>query len=177
MRWINHDEGAGCYYVTATLAHWMPLLMRRKVRQCIAKELLTALDDCDAQLNAYVMMPDHCHLLLYLSQCNTLHRFLHLWRGRTAHAVIGLLKAAGDHRVLRQLELGAASGSRYHLWEGPAHCLAIFNSHFCEQKLGYIHQNPVRRGLVAEPDDWPWSSYRWYSKGEVGLLPIHDAGL
>src|SRR5208337_4956778 len=38
------------------------------------------------------------------------------------------------------------------------------------EKLKYIHRNPVHRGLVARPEDWPWSSYRHYATGEVGTV-------
>ena len=42
------------------------------------------------------------------------------------------------------------------------------------EKLKYIHRNPVPRGLVEKPDDWPWSSYRSYAYGEPGLVRIND---
>ena len=41
-------------------------------------------------------------------------------------------------------------------------------------KLRYIHRNPVKRGLVIRPDEWPWSSYRYYAKGEVGVVEIES---
>lgn len=37
-----------------------------------------------------------------------------------------------------------------------------------QQMIEYIHLNPVRRGLVARPEDWPWSSARWYE----GIRPV-----
>ena len=40
------------------------------------------------------------------------------------------------------------------------------------EKLRYIHRNPVRRGLVQNPEDWEWSSYRHYRTGEVGVVEI-----
>jgi len=43
------------------------------------------------------------------------------------------------------------------------------------EKLRYIHRNPVARGLVQSPEQWPWSSFRWYSSGEVGPVKINDA--
>jgi putative transposase len=36
-----------------------------------------------------------------------------------------------------------------------------------------MHRNPVKRGLVAEPDQWCWSSFRWYAYGEAGLVTIN----
>jgi len=42
------------------------------------------------------------------------------------------------------------------------------------EKLRYMHQNPVKRGLVVEPEQWRWSSFRSYAFGEVGLVQIND---
>lgn len=41
-------------------------------------------------------------------------------------------------------------------------------------KLGYMHRNPVRRGLVAEPEGWPWSSFRHYATGAAGTVEIES---
>jgi putative transposase len=45
------------------------------------------------------------------------------------------------------------------------------------EKLRYMHRNPVTRGLVVEPEQWRWSSYRSYAFGEVGLVRINDCEL
>ncbi len=42
------------------------------------------------------------------------------------------------------------------------------------EKLDYIHNNPVRRGLVARPEDWPWSSFRHYATGVEGTVEIES---
>ena len=45
------------------------------------------------------------------------------------------------------------------------------------EKLRYIHRNPVTRGLVASPEQWRWSSFRWYLYGEVGPVRINDTNI
>jgi putative transposase len=42
------------------------------------------------------------------------------------------------------------------------------------EKLRYMHRNPVKRGLVATPEDWPWSSFRHYATGEAGAFEIES---
>ena len=42
------------------------------------------------------------------------------------------------------------------------------------EKLRYIHRNPVKRGLVLEPDQWAWSSFRWYARGERGPVLVNQ---
>jgi putative transposase len=41
-----------------------------------------------------------------------------------------------------------------------------------EEKLNYMHNNPVKRGLVKEPGDWPWSSWRYYFLPDASLLAM-----
>ncbi|MGA8489203.1 MAG: hypothetical protein WB711_02200, partial [Terriglobales bacterium] len=50
----------------------------------------------------------------------------------------------------------------------------VWTEHKRIEKLHYMHQNPVTRGLVDEPEQWRWSSYRSYALGEVGLVRIND---
>ncbi len=45
------------------------------------------------------------------------------------------------------------------------------------EKLRYIHRNPVARRLVESPEQWQWSSFRWYSSGEVGPVRINDTDI
>jgi putative transposase len=42
------------------------------------------------------------------------------------------------------------------------------------EKLRYMHRNPAKRGLVLEPDQWAWSSFRWYAHGERGLVVVNE---
>jgi putative transposase len=42
------------------------------------------------------------------------------------------------------------------------------------EKLRYMHRNPVKRGLVLESQQWPWSSYRHYADGERGAVLVNE---
>jgi len=42
------------------------------------------------------------------------------------------------------------------------------------EQLRYIHRNPVKRGLVLEPEQWIWSSFLWYSRGERGTVLVNE---
>jgi putative transposase len=52
-----------------------------------------------------------------------------------------------------------------------------FNVHSEEkrvEKLKYMHRNPVKRGLLEKPEDWPWSSFRHYATGHLGVVEIES---
>ncbi len=101
----------------------------------------------------YVLMPEHVHLLVSEPERDTL---------ATA------LKAIKQSVARRQVK----TGGRF--WQERYYDFNVRTAKKRVEKLRYIHRNPVRRGLVAKPEDWPWSSYRHYATREVGTIEIES---
>jgi len=57
-------------------------------------------------------------------------------------------------------------------WQPWFYDFNVYSAKKIREKLEYMHANPVMRGLVRNPSDWLWSSFLFYEKGEVGLVPI-----
>jgi len=172
MKWKNIDAGPGRYYITATFTEWLPLLKYAEIRQVIIEEIEKALDETKASLSAFVLMPDHLHLLVYLPEEGLLHKFIKLWRGRSARRIIDLLILKKKSRILDVLSRHARSQSKYALWKEQVRALAVSEDKKGKEKMEYIHANPVRRGLVNSPEDWKFSSFRFYEYGEDVILPV-----
>ena len=64
-------------------------------------------------------------------------------------------------------------GQDYLLWQEGYHAKQIETNHFLDQKLEYIHNNPVEAGFVSNPEDYLYSSARMYS-GEQGVMEIDN---
>jgi hypothetical protein len=64
------------------------------------------------------------------------------------------------------------------VWEAEYQAKNVFSPEFLVQKLEYVHQNPVQPHwhLAVSPEAYPWSSARFYVKGERALIPLSDAG-
>jgi putative transposase len=110
-------------------------------------------------LVGYVVMPEHVHLLIGEPKTGT---------PATAMQVL-------KQRVSTQLRAGnqlPAEPVLPRFWQLRFHDFNVWSRKKQVEKLQYMHQNPVKRGLVANPCDWPWSSFSSYAKGRVGLLPI-----
>ncbi len=99
----------------------------------------------------YVIMPEHVHLLVNEPRRTLLSR-----------AIQALKLSVAMRRRERPFWL-----AHYYDFNVPGH------EKFLE-KLRYIHRNPVRRGLVAKPEDWRWSSYRHYQTGVRGTVEIES---
>src|SRR5581483_11735081 len=65
-------------------------------------------------------------------------------------------------------------GTPRHIWQRRFYDFNVWTDHKRIEKLRYIHRNPVKRGLVAAPEDWAWSSFRAYAFGEVGRVRVND---
>jgi putative transposase len=63
-----------------------------------------------------------------------------------------------------------------HFWQRRFYDFNVWSDRKRIEKLRYMHRNPVRRGLVLEPDQWSWSSFRFYACHEPGLVLINAPG-
>ena len=99
-------------------------------------------------------MPEHVHLLVSEPESGTL-----------AQAMQSLKQG-----VARRLALRAADP----FWQERYYDFNVWSERKFVEKLRYIHRNPVHRGLVAQPEDWPWSSFLHYATGEPGAVEIES---
>ena len=70
--------------------------------------------------------------------------------------------------------LGLEPGEAAHFWQKEYYDRNVRDHKELVEKLRYIHRNPVKRGLVKRPEDWPWSSFRHYATGEAGVVQIES---
>jgi putative transposase len=102
-------------------------------------------------VGGYVVMPEHVHLLVNEPQR-------------------GLLS-----RAVQAFKLSVSMRSRQRpFWQAHYYDFNISTHEKFVEKLRYIHRNPVRRGLVAKPEDWKWSSFLHYQRGMRGIVEIES---
>jgi putative transposase len=135
-------------------------------------EIARAVAEHDASVAAFVLMPEHLHLLVYLPKEGLPHRFCMLWRGRAARRVTALLERSSDCATLNAIAEHARPGRRYRVWKEQVRSLPITTERKLTTIVDYIHSNPVRRGLVQGPAEWELSSCRHYECGGPAALEI-----
>jgi putative transposase len=134
----------------------------------------------------YVVMPEHVHVLIsepLISDPSTVVQavklgFVQRWRGVSPLLAQSAREKWGTQREkwgtqkwgVQSVET-SASGQ---FWQSRFYDFNVWSQRKVLEKLKYMHRNPVVRGLVDEPDDWKWSSYRSYAYGEDGLVWIDD---
>ena len=159
------------HFVTCTVVNWLPIFSQPK----LAKIVLNSLDFlCSEQrlaLHAYVIMENHLHLI---ASSENLSKEIAAFKSFTARSIIDSLKMDKAEYLLTQLKFHKRLHKKnqdYQLWQEGSHPQAITNEAILLQKLEYIHNNPIKRGYVDEPDHWRYSSYRNYM-GSSGILKI-----
>ncbi len=107
-------------------------------------------------------MPDHVHLLIYSER--EMKDALRLLNGVAAHRVIQYLKENGYELSLFKLRGEIRNRNHKHsVWQHHPDSLDIFGEDTFRQKVDYIHQNPVRAGLVEKTSDYRYSSVRCWA--------------
>jgi hypothetical protein len=73
----------------------------------------------------------------------------------------------------RQRHLFGEEPLRRSFWQARFYDFNVWTTKKRVEKLKYMHRNPVKRGLVESPEQWRWSSYRFYLLGEVGAVQVN----
>jgi putative transposase len=105
-------------------------------------------------LTGHVLMPDHWHALIVPAQDDTLPDLM------------DAVKVAATRRI------NSLRGTRGRLWQPRYYDEIIRTVKQYRETLQYMHFNPVERGLVAKPEQWPWSSFLCYAGAASVTLEI-----
>src|SRR5271168_4927225 len=99
-------------------------------------------------------MPEHVHLLLGEPHISSLAIALQVLKQETSRK----LKAINQEKF----------------WQRRYYDFNVWSEEKRLEKLSYMHSNPVRRGLVEKPEDWPWSSFLHHAVGVIGTVEIES---
>jgi len=154
-------------YITFSTYKRLDLLGTDALRDAFVDQLIRTRERHQFFLYACVLMPNHAHLLLREPNNGDIG------------ALLKTLKLGLSKRLLsRWIELDApilnelvdARGVR-HFWQrGGGYDRNIYSDAEFDEKIGYIHMNPVRGGLATTPIDWPWSSACWWAGEREGQI-------
>jgi putative transposase len=154
-------------------------LSKDRSRSWFIDATLAALTKHQFHLWAYVIMPDHVHLLVWpTNPVYDISDFLRSVKKSVANRAIAYLKREAPGG-LSQLQDRQPNGQvHYRFWQpGGGYDRNLVDAVAIHAMIDYIHANPVRKGLAAQPEEWFWSSAADYAGVRVGPLPIHRESL
>jgi putative transposase len=148
---VAADLNAGTYYLTLTIQRWYYLFDRHNRWQILCESLRYCQENKGLELNGYVFMLNHIHLI---ATSPDMAGFLRDFKRFTS----GKFKSNLEITEPGVLKLFVGDDGKYRFWMDTNAQKKIENPDFYLQKLNYIHENPVKNGYVAHPEYWIWSS-------------------
>jgi putative transposase len=150
----RYQQSRHFHFITFSCYKRQPFLHTAAAKDTILQILEQTRRQQSLCIAAYVLMPEHVHLLTDEPAVGTLATFLQILKQLTS----------------RQLK----SPDQKQLWQRRYYDFNVSSHEKYVEKLRYIHRNPVRRGLVANPEDYRWSSFNHYATSEPGLVEIES---
>lgn len=156
-----YDDPGHAHFLTFSCFHRRQFLANHRVRLWLSQSINSARQKHDFALWAYVVMPEHVHLLIHPRRVNySISDMLRDIKLPTARAWIAHLHKTRPERLT---SMQARQGKRvvHRLWQaGGGYDRNLFTWEHIERAVDYIEWNPVTRGLVSDPKEWIWSSAR-----------------
>jgi REP element-mobilizing transposase RayT len=147
-------------FYTATVLEWKPLLKPDKFKDIIIESLKFLVNNDRIVIYAFVIMDNHIHLIWQISDSYKPSDVQHSFMKYTAQMILKELR--NNHKRVLQLFEVDAKDRRYQIWERNALSVSLFSKKVFEQKLEYIHNNPVKAGLCLLPETYKYSSAAFY---------------
>ena len=162
-RGLERRYGFGhLHFITCSCYRRLPLLASALARNRFVRVLGEMRAKFGFELVGYVVMPEHVHLLIGEPPRATPSDVMRELKQAVAFA---LLPVDGSR--------GQGPGQPRKFWQARFYEFNVWSRKKKNEKLNYMHMNPVKRGLVCNPKDWFWSSYRAYMQIEPVLLSVN----
>ncbi len=158
------------HFITFSCYRRLPLLGTARARNLFVRALGKIRERCQFLLVGYVVMPNHVHLLVSEPTKGTPSTMLQVLKQRVSRDLRGKARRTPTGQL--SLPFAARDTDLLHFWQRRFHDFNVHSAKKRREKLVYMHANPAKRGLVKSPEEWIWSSYSFYEKGEKGLISI-----
>jgi putative transposase len=159
-RGLHRTYGARhLHFITCSCYQRLPLLRCATDRDLFLSILEQTRERYRLVVVGYVVMPEHVHLLITEPEIGTPSTVMQVLKQRTARALLPKKRA---------------DAPRTPFWQERFYDFNVFTTNKRVEKLRYMHRNPVKRGLANSPDEWRWSSFRFYLLDEPGQVQVNE---
>ncbi len=166
----RYDDPGQAHGLTFSCYQRLPLLSKDRTRRWLIEAIDEARRRARFELWAYVIMPEHVHLLLApRSPSVGISQILGRIKRPVGRQAIAYLESTSPGWLARLTVVRSDGTDERRFWQaGGGYDRNVVESETAWKMVDYFHLNPVRRGLVGRPEDWEWSSARWYA----GIRPV-----
>jgi len=159
------------YFVTFTIINWIDLFIRNEYREILVNSLNYCHGNKGLNIHAYCIMTSHLHLILSANEGYSLSDIIRDFKRHTSSTLRScIIDNPSESRkdwFIWFFERAGKKNKRnkdFQLWQQHNHPIELSTKPMDEQRLEYIHYNPVVAGFVNDPTAWEWSSCASYKK-------------
>jgi REP element-mobilizing transposase RayT len=169
------DQSA-THFLTFSIMGWIDIFSRQRYKDLILESFQYCRNKKGLLIGGYVIMTNHIHVIWTAAHHN-LSDIVRDFKTFTSKAITASIQDEPESRRDWLLYMFSFYANRtnandyFKVWTGNNHPEEIYSDRFGKTKLNYIHQNPVRAGIVNEPDHYLYSSAANYA-GKKGLIEI-----
>lgn len=176
--YVIRDQFA-THFLTFTVCGWIDLFTRKIYRDIVMDSLRFAQKNEQLILNAYVIMSNHIHLIARANdrQKKTLSDIVRDFKKYTHHEMMPIIESEVESRrqwMVHQFNYYGRinpNNEQKQIWVNDSHPEECYSKEFTDCKFNYIHENPVRAGIVVKPEDYIYSSASNYILGK-GIIDV-----
>ena len=158
------------YFLTFTVTDWIDVFIRSNYKTIIVNSLEYCKKNKGLKLYAWCLMTNHIHLICKIETPFKMSDFIRDFKQFTAKRILEeIIDSSIESRkewMLYRFEYAGKYDKRitkYRFWQDKSHPIELDSIDFIKQKINYIHQNPIRAGFVANPEDYLYSSASNYA--------------
>jgi REP element-mobilizing transposase RayT len=174
---IRNKEGV--HFITFAVVEWVDVFTRKEYRNIVIDSIKYCQKEKGLILYAWCIMSNHVHMAVAAQNNNTSDIIADFKKFTSKQILKAIQDNPHESRKDWMLEVFLKAGSNnsrnktYQFWRQDNHPIELITSKFTNQKLDYIHNNPVEAGIVEKAEEYVYSSARDYYVGKnVGLLKI-----
>ncbi len=162
-----------------TVVRWIDVFSRMEYRDIVVDSLNYCVSSKGLNIYAWVIMTNHVHLICSCTNPHRMSDFLRDFKKFTSKRIVEAIQDIPESRrewLLDKFSFEARRTGRakdYKLWRDDNHAIDLDNGGIdIMEKANYIHENPVRAGIVRSPEEYLYSSAMDYAGKRKGLVEI-----
>ena len=181
MKWVNYYKNYNCFFVTNRIVNKLNILEPEDCKLIIIEKLKFYREYYKIKINGFVIMSNHIHLIIsnLNSQSENTKKFIQNLLRTFSRKIIELLYQDNNIFNLEQREhylnvirQRASKRSKHKVWDEHSRSIPIWSENMFNEKLNYIHNNPVKAGIAETPEEYKYSSAINYINGDNSILKI-----
>ena len=163
------------YFFTSSIVGYQPILEGENMKRLVLEAWSTYRDKYHVLIHAYVIMPEHFHLMIYAERTGQIRSFMQQSLRLSAISLLTEIEGWKESiraPLLKKFQHYANGKAKYKVWKEQTRGVPLQSDRMVTQRLKYIHENPMRRGLVKDPLDYIYSSFRNYQLDDKSIFQV-----